>query len=141
MCLLSFLCLTHSVQSLKRIQGNSSLGMRSCLSLFSWLQGVGRAERLGFPEKRLSLISCVWPHEIRRGKVFLDVSGNGWAILAYFCSPACWGDIAVGWALQEPCQALQVTPRAPAAPASWCHPDHGENWRAGSGWKGFTPPT
>lgn len=51
------------------------------------------------------------------------------------------GDIAVGRALQTPCQTLQVTTRVCAAPWSWCYPEHGENWRVGSWWKDFTLPT
>lgn len=91
MCLLvSFLCLTRFVQRFKQIQGNSSLGMRSCLSLFTWFQGTGRTERLGFPEI-MAPTHLVYTATLgKKRKVFLDLSRNIRAILAYFCSPACW---------------------------------------------------
>lgn len=121
MCLLLFfLCLTHSVQWFKQIQGDSGLGTRSCLSLLTWLQGMGRTERLGFPEiKALTHPVCMAIFDKKKEDIcgsFWDCTGNSSIFLLSSLLVVPIGGFVVGRALQAQCQALQVTPRARAAP-------------------------
>lgn len=80
---------------------------------------MGRIERLGFPEiKALTHPVCMAIFDKKKEDIcgsFWECTGNSSIfLLSSLVVPI--GGFAVGQALQAQCQALQVTPRARAAP-------------------------